>query len=311
MKRKTWIADLILLFVAIIWGTTFVLVENAIALLPPFLFNSIRFIFAALSLFIVLFFFYRRSLQAIDWKLIGAGVILGIWLFSGYLFQTVGLVYTTSSKAGFITGLSVVLVPIFAYFILKQRVSRNALLGSVVALFGLYLLTFSDISGMNIGDLLVLFCAISFALQIVLTGKYAPHYPTLVLAFIQISTVAVLSSIGALINGEWNIVIQRPAILLEPVIILAMLVCAILATAFAYVAQTELQKFTTPTKVALIFATEPVFATLTDIWWNGRWLSFTGVIGCLLILGGMILSELKWRGKQRATITQIEERQST
>jgi drug/metabolite transporter (DMT)-like permease len=308
MKRKTWIADLILLFVAFIWGTTFVLVENAIAFLPPFLFNSIRFTFAALSLFIVLFFFYRRLLQAIDWKLIGAGVILGIWLFSGYLFQTVGLLYTTSSKAGFITGLSVVLVPLFAYFLLKQSVSRNALLGIIVALFGLYLLTFGDIHGMNIGDLLVLFCAISFALQIVLTGKYAPHYPTLVLAFIQISTVAVLSSIGALFKGEWNILIQRPAILLEPVIILAMLVCAILATAFAYMAQTELQKFTTPTRVALIFATEPVFAALTDIWWNGRWLSFTGVIGCLLILGGMILSELKWRGKQRAAIIQIEER---
>jgi drug/metabolite transporter (DMT)-like permease len=311
MKTKTWIADIILLFVAFIWGATFVLVENAIAYLPPFLFNSIRFFLAALALFIILFFFYRRLLLAIDWKLIGAGVILGIWLFSGYLFQTVGLLYTTSSKAGFITGLSVVLVPLFAYFLLKQSVTRNALFGSILALFGLYLLTFGDISGMNIGDLLVLFCAISFALQIVLTGKYAPHYPTLVLAFIQISTVAVLSSIGALVKGEWMILVQRPAVLLEPVIIFAMLVCAILATAFAYMAQTELQKFTTPTRVALIFATEPVFAALTDIWWNGRWLSLAGGLGCLLILGGMILSELKWRGKKRATIIQVEEGQST
>jgi drug/metabolite transporter (DMT)-like permease len=166
MKNKPWIADLILLFVAIVWGTTFVLVENAISFLPPFLFNGVRFFLASTSLFIILLFFYPNQLKSLNWKMIAAGVILGVWLFSGYLFQTVGLLYTTSSKAGFITGLSVVLVPLFSYFILKQKVSLQAILGISLATIGLYFLTFGDTNGFNIGDILVLFCAISFALQI-------------------------------------------------------------------------------------------------------------------------------------------------
>jgi drug/metabolite transporter (DMT)-like permease len=311
MKKNKWFADLILLLVAFVWGTTFVLVENAIVFLPPFLFNSLRFLFASFSLLLILLIFYRRLFQAIDWKLVGAGVVLGVWLFSGYLFQTVGLIYTTSSKAGFITGLSVVLVPLFSYFLLKHKIGRNALLGVLLATTGLYLLTFGDVTGVNLGDLLVLFCAISFALQIVFTGKYAPHFPTLMLAFVQIMTVGILSTIGAFITGEWLVLADQPMLLLEPVVLFALLICAIPATAFAFVAQTELQRYTTPTRVALIFATEPVFAAITDTWWNGRWLSSIGITGCLLILGGMILAELKWRVKHRAAIIQVEKEQGS
>jgi drug/metabolite transporter (DMT)-like permease len=298
MKNKPWIADLILLFIAIVWGTTFVLVENAISFLPPFLFNGVRFFLASTSLFIILLLFYPNQLKSLNWKMIAAGVILGVWLFSGYLFQTVGLLYTTSSKAGFITGLSVVLVPLFSYFILSQKVSFQAIIGILLATVGLYFLTFGDTTGFNIGDVLVFFCAISFALQIVFTGKFAPHYPTIALAFIQITTVAVLSNIGALFKGEWGVLIEQPNLITEPIVLWALLICALPATAFAFVAQTELQTFTTPTRVALIFATEPVFAAITDVWWNNVWLPYMGAVGCLLILSGMLLSELKWKGKK-------------
>ncbi|WP_025027446.1 DMT family transporter [Caldalkalibacillus mannanilyticus] len=310
MKNRPLLADFILLLVAFVWGATFVLVENAIAFLPPFLFNALRFTLASVSLFIVIFIFYRRQLMAIDWKLMIAGIILGVWLFSGYLFQTAGLLYTSSSKAGFITGLSVVLVPLFSFLIMKQKISINAALGIIVATAGLYLLTAGDVSGVNLGDMLVFFCAISFALQIVLTGKYAPQFPALILAFVQISTVALLSCIGAAFQNEWSIVLDSPDILLENVVLWALLICALPATVFAFVAQTELQTYTTPTRVALIFATEPVFAGLTDGLWNQNWLSSLGVIGCLLILAGMILSELKFTwGEKNAKIIQIKKQQ--
>lgn len=310
MKNRPLLADFILLLIAFVWGATFVLVENAIAFLPPFLFNALRFTLASVSLFIVIFIFYRRQLMVIDWKLMIAGVILGVWLFSGYLFQTAGLLYTSSSKAGFITGLSVVLVPLFSFIIMKQKISINAALGIIVATAGLYLLTAGDVSGVNLGDMLVFFCAISFALQIVLTGKYAPQFPALILAFVQISTVALLSCIGAAFQNEWNIVLDSPDILLENVVLWALLICALPATVFAFVAQTELQTYTTPTRVALIFATEPVFAGLTDGLWNQNWLSSLGVIGCLLILAGMILSELKFTwGEKNAKIIQIKKQQ--
>jgi len=308
MKKHPLLADFILLFVAFIWGTTFVLVENAIEFLPPFVFNSIRFTLASASLFIIMVLFYRRTLQAIDSKLLLAGVILGGWLFSGYLFQTVGLVHTSSSKAGFITGLSVVLVPLFSFLLLRHKITKNALLGILLATVGLYLLTFGDVTSLNIGDLLVFFCAISFALQIVFTGKYAPHYPALLLALIQIFTVAILSGIGSFLTGEWKVLLDNPSYISESVVIWALLICALPATAFAFVAQTEFQAYTTPTKVALIFATEPVFAALTDIWWNNNWLPAVSILGCMLILFAMIIAELRWRGKNAKKIIQVKNR---
>jgi len=302
MNKKTLTADLTLLLVAFVWGATFVLVENAIAFLPPFLFNAIRFILASVSLFLVLIIFYRRHLVQLNWKIVVAGMVLGVWLFSGYLFQTAGLLYTTSSKAGFITGLSVVMVPLFSFVLLKQKISFNAAMGIMLATVGLYLLTAGDISGLNIGDILVFFCAVSFALQIVLTGKYAPQYNTMSLAFVQITTVAVLSSIGALFKGEWSLLIEKPEYLSEGIVIWALIICALPATVFAFVAQTELQAYTTPTRVALIFATEPVFAALTDGFYNKNWLTSIGLIGCAFIIAGMILSEFKWKGKQDPSI---------
>lgn len=299
MKKKTTIANLILLSVAFVWGATFVLVEHAIAFFPPFLFNSIRFLLAAITLWLIIIIFFSNQIKQINMKMIGAGVILGIWLFGGFMSQTIGLLYTTSGKAGFITGLSVVLVPIFSYFLLKLKLKKNAVIGISISTVGLYLLTFGDIAGVNIGDLFVFFCAIFFALQIVFTGKYAPHYATLVLATVQISTVAVFCIIGAIMNGEWAVLRENPHFLFEPAVLWGIIICALLATSFAYVAQTELQKFSTPTQVALIFATEPVFAALADFLWNDRWLTTISLLGCLFILGGMILSELQWGGKKK------------
>ena len=188
MKASTF-ADLSLLFVALIWGATFVLVQNAIAFLEPQSFNVVRFTLAAILLGLWLLFFEKDQLKKLDRKLILSGIMLGFFLFIGYAFQTLGLLYTTSSKAGFITGLSVVLVPLLMIGILKQRPSINSIAGVSAATAGLYLLTMSDVSSLNIGDGLVLICAAGFALHIVFTGKYSSSYPTLLLTTVQIATV--------------------------------------------------------------------------------------------------------------------------
>ncbi|KHF26730.1 putative DMT superfamily transporter inner membrane protein [Anoxybacillus sp. BCO1] len=170
MKYK---ADISLLFVAFVWGATFVVVQNAIAFLPPLLFNGVRFAIASILLWIWVFIFERKPL---DKQLIRAGFILGIWLCLGYAFQTIGLLYTTSSKAGFITGLNVVLVPFLSFMILKQKPSLNAVVGSVLATCGLYFLTINGDMSMNKGDLFVFLCAIAFALHIVSTSIYATKF---------------------------------------------------------------------------------------------------------------------------------------
>ncbi|MDP4083511.1 MAG: DMT family transporter [Bacillota bacterium] len=284
-------ADISLLLVTLVWGTTFVLVQNAIGSLQPFSFNGIRFFSAAILLILWLVFFERKQLKKVDKKLIQSGVILGFWLFLGYATQTIGLLYTTSSKAGFITGLSVVLVPLFSMILFKQTLSKNAILGVLIATIGLFLLTTTDLTALNIGDAFVFICAIAFAMQIIVTGKYSDKYPTLLLTIIQISTVSILSIISSFLFEDWKTMIN-PSILFSKDVFMAILVTSIFATALAFLVQTNFQKYTTTTRVALIFAMEPVFAAITGYFWAHDRLTYSALFGCLLIFLGMIFAEL-------------------
>jgi len=203
-------ADLSLLLVALVWGATFVIVQNAIDLLPPITFNGIRFLIATMILGGWLLLFERKQLALANRKIFLSGFIIGVWLFFGYATQTIGLLYTSSSKAGFITGLSVILVPLLSLLLLKLRPTKNAIIGVLVATVGLYLLTMTDISALNQGDALVFLCAIAFALQIVFTGKYSSQFPTLFLTVIQIGTVAVLSLIYSFLFEDWTLAFSQP-----------------------------------------------------------------------------------------------------
>ncbi|MBM4762060.1 DMT family transporter [Bacillus sp. B15-48] len=289
--KQTALADLSLLVVALIWGATFVVVQNAISFLEPLTFNGVRFGIATIILCFWLALFKRQQLNALSKGLIISGIILGFWLFIGYAFQTIGLLYTSSSKAAFITGLSVVMVPTFTILFLKKRLNSNVYIGVATATIGLYLLTMTDIAGLNIGDTLVFICAIGFAVQILLTGKYTTKYPTLLLTIIQIATVSILSGFAAFMFEDWQRV-KDTSILLSSEVVSALLITAVFATAAAYLIQTKFQKYTTATRVALIFAMEPVFAAITGYLWAGDRLSNSAMLGCILIFVGMVLSEL-------------------
>jgi drug/metabolite transporter (DMT)-like permease len=290
--KKRWIADISLLAVTFVWGATFVVVQNAISFLEPLSFNAVRFSLAGVFLLLWLAIFHRSLFRHYTLPLIRAGIWMGLWLFSGYAFQTIGLLYTTSSKAGFITGLSVVLVPLFSFLFLKQRPSLNAAIGAVIATVGLYFLTIGDGKMMlNRGDVFVFFCAVSFAMHIIVTGKYSSRYSTLLLTMTQIFTVAVMCAIFACLFEDatqmWNMAVLR-----KQEVWSALLITSLLATTAAFLIQTNFQKYTTAARVALIFAMEPVFAALTAYIWVGERLTASGIIGCIGILGGMILAEL-------------------
>lgn len=294
MIKKPWFADFNLLLVALVWGTTFVIVQKAIAFLEPYSFNTVRFFIAAILLLFIIYFFKRSSFREFKNKnLLKSGTLLGFWLFLGYGFQTVGLLYTTSSKAGFITGLSVVLVPLFSYVLLKQKLNWQIGFSSLIAVAGLYLLTIHNSFSLNIGDGYVLLCAISFALHIVFTGKFAKSFDALCLTVLQLFTVSFLSFITAFFTEQWQGIFTAN-MLLKPEVITALLITSLFATALAFLAQTYFQSFTTPARVALIFAMEPVFAAITAFIVLNERLGSKALIGCILILFGMILSELKY-----------------
>ncbi|MFS0635560.1 DMT family transporter [Mesobacillus foraminis] len=300
--KPTWFADVSLLLVALIWGATFVLVQNAISFLEPLSFNAVRFTLAAILLGFWLLLFERQQLKMFSIKLLTSGIMIGICLFIGYAFQTLGLVYTTSSKAGFITGLSVVLVPLFTVLIFKHKLGVNSYLGAAAATAGLYLLTLTDIASLNMGDGFILICAVGFAFHILMTGKYSSHYPSLLLTVVQIATVALLSGALAWLFEDWKQAFN-PAVLLSPEVAAALLVTAVFATALAFLIQTNFQKYTSATRVALIFAMEPVFAAITGYFWAGDRLSYSAALGCLFIFLGMVAAELpssvqdRWKKK--------------
>ena len=250
--KKT--ADITLLFIAFIWGATFVMVQNATSFLEPHSFNAIRFFIAFIILLIIYVLFLKKEKQIWTKTLFASGFKIGIWLFLGYAFQTVGLSYTTPAKAGFITGLSVVMVPLFSVILLKLRLSLNAIVGVVAATMGLYLMTVVDSSSFRLGDLLILLCAISFAMQIIMTAKYARDLSALPLTIVQLGTVSILSFLSASIFEDMSLLFHS-SIMLQTDVWSALLVTAVFATALAFFGQTYFQAYISPTRVALIFAT--------------------------------------------------------
>ena len=212
------------------------------------------------------------------------GMALGVFLFSGYAWQTVGLQYTTSSNAGFITGLSVVFVPAFVAMTTRKLPSPGLILGVLCALVGLAFLSLGDQFVFNKGDLMVLVCAISFALHILFVGRYAPHANAIVLASVQILTVSVLSGISSMF-------LPQTAVHFSNNVWVALLVTAIPATSLAFFVQTKMQQFTTPTHTALIFSMEPVFAAISAFFFAGEFLSPRGLLGAGLVLAGMLIAE--------------------
>jgi drug/metabolite transporter (DMT)-like permease len=274
-------ADSSLLLVTAIWGGTFVMVKDALTEVGPLTFLALRFTLATLVLLPVLV----RYTRAISWRLAAHGAAVGLFLFAGYAFQTAGLQFTPASKAGFITGLSVVIVPLISAFALRKPPPAQTLGGVILATVGLALLSLGETLSLEVGDLLVLACAISFAVHILAVGWFAPRYEVLLLTAAQIAAAAALNGCGALL-------FEAPTLAQLQAVMPAALFTGVLATVAAFYVQTYAQRFTTPTHTALIFTMEPVFAGLFAYLLAGERLSERGIIGCGLILAGMLVAQI-------------------
>lgn len=295
MRRGQLTADAALLFVAAIWGATFVMVQDAVRGFPVFAFLALRFSLASLALLPLLLLSRparpaptsRPPLPARLAALL-PGVLIGAALFAGYAFQTLGLRETTPAKAGFITGMSVVLVPLGQAIFLRRPPRRASLIGVTLAAVGLALLSLQADLSLSRGDLLVLACAVAFAGHILLMGRYAPGWPPLRLAFVQIVTVALLSAATAL----WA---EQPIGQPTGSVWFAAAFTGLLATALAFFIQSRAQQATSPTHTALIFASEPVFAGLFSFLLIGELFGPRQLAGSALIVAGMVVSEIRMR----------------
>lgn len=268
--------------VALVWGSTFVVVKQALSDASPLSFLAVRFALAGFMLLAVT----GRKGWARD--AVGPGVVLGAFLFGGYFLQTWGLKYTTPSKCAFITGFSVVLVPLMMFYY-DFRMWRASIVGALLGLGGLYFLVIpSGLDSVNRGDILTSIGATSFAFHIVLVGRYTKRFSFLHLVPPQILGVGLLAA--AAIPFDPGRMLHWTSRL-----VFAFAVTSLLATVFAFSVQNWAQQFTPPAHTALIFALEPVFAALTSRVVMGERLGGKALVGCGLILAGMLISEL-WGG---------------
>ncbi len=289
MKQR-WLADGALLFVVAIWGATFVMVKEAVSAFPVFAFLFIRFTIAALSLLPLIPYLERSfpsfapSRPGAGRRALLAGMVLGVALTAGYAFQTFGLRYTTPAKAGFITGLSVVIVPVLSVLLLRRPPEPPVWVGGIMATVGLAVLSLNRDLSPQRGDVLVFFCAVAFALHILITGLFARGHPPLRLTLGQLVMVAALSGgAGRLWEGPW------PPI--APHVWLAAGFTGVLASTLAFTVQTVAQRHTSPSHTALIFSMEPVFAALFSYLLIGEPITPRVMLGGGFIIAGMIVAE--------------------
>lgn len=288
------------LFISLIWGVEFVLIHNAIQVLEPHSFNVLRFGLAALTMAVYL---GGKSLlpaakattqppaASLNRMLILRGAILGLLLYLGFTLQTFGILYTSVSNCSFITSLNTTMVPVLAFLLLKDRLHWLTMGGVTIATLGLYFLTSGGDAPFNLGDGLTFLCAIMFALHIIFTGKHSRHHAALPLTVVQLSTVAILSLVSALIFEDWRQMLNFN-LLLEPTLLFAIVFVAFLGTAVAIVVQTKAQSYLSATRVALIFALEPVFAAVAAYLVLGETLPAAAGFGAVMILCGVILAQL-------------------
>ncbi|ERI94788.1 putative membrane protein [Clostridiales bacterium oral taxon 876 str. F0540] len=274
-------ADLSLIAVTIVWGASFPIMSVAFKSIPPYSFIAIRYILAGLILGI----FFIKKFRNFNSEMLKPGILIGLSLGLGCILQAVGLLYTTPSKSGFITGLNVVLVPIFIAILYKKIPDFKTNLGVVFSLGGLALMSISGNMGINKGDFLTLLSAVAFAVQIILVDKYSKNSDIAVLTCIEFITVGLLSAVPAgIIEGfKMNLNIFSVG---------AVLFTALFCTIFAYGLQNVAQVYTTPTHTAVIFLAEPVFSALFSVFIGDK-LSGRTFWGCLLILIGMIVINIK------------------
>ena len=288
MMNKRHQADLALTFCSLIWGVTFVVVKNALDYSSVFVFLAIRFTLAAALMALM----RPAALKEIDREELFAGMRLAFFMFVGYGFQTTGLRYTTASNSGFVTGSSVVLVPLLLGVFWGRRLTHWIYGGAFAALIGLYFLTVpvEGLRYLNRGDVLTFVAAVFYGVHIILVVEYMQNHSVSALSWIQVAGCGLMA---------WVLTGASAAIHWQPVrfawrweLLVATLVCAVFATAVAFTAQLWAQQYTSASHAAILFALEPVFAVVTSYLVLHERLSARALRGAGLVVMGIVIAEL-------------------
>lgn len=289
--------SILLLLATVIWGSAFVAQSAGMDLIGPFTFQTIRCFLAVIVLIPVIMIFDGRERTDFfrkwkDKKLWKTGILCGLALFFATSLQQIALIYTDAGKAGFITAMYIVIVPVLGLFY-KKKPSPAAVISILIAVVGLYLLSCVGVTRINVGDLLLTACAAAFAVQITFIDRYAGQMDSLRLNCIQSLVVTVLSAVCMIFSET----IQLEAIL---DCWLPLCYAGILSMGVAYSLQIMGQKLLEPTAASLIMSLESVFAVISGWLIPDERLSFWETIGCILVFSAVILSQLPIGQREKA-----------
>lgn len=279
ISRQEKISGWWLLAITGFWGLTFPVTKTALHFISPYLFIFLRFMLASVVVYAIFWIRINRA----RWAPLLAGCVIAVTIFVGFMTQTVGLTYTSANKSAFITSLYVVFVPFISYFLEGKRISRWPAAGIILAVGGLYLLTDPGSAGINLGDILTAISAVAFAFQIVLTNIYTRRHDPAVLLFYEFAATTLLC-VPFIFIGTKPVVFKMS-------LLSSLLYIAIVATVFNIYIQNRYQKNVLATRAALIYATEPVFASIFSFSLLGETFTASGLIGAGLILAGLVISE--------------------
>jgi len=278
MELRRWQADVLLAISALLWGTTFVAVKEAVTELPAELIIAIRFLIGFLFLALV----FGPACRKNRWNCLHTGIILGLILGVAYWYQTTGLRYTSPSASAFITGMNIVFVALIDSLLAKRFPSRKVLLGVATATAGLLILTWTSRFQARPGDLLTLFCAVLFGLHIVLTARWIKGCDPRIMTILQFGVVSAL--FWLVLPATWHPVTFTGRHLV------ILLLLGLFPTGIAFLFQTTDQKYTPPIHTAIILSAEPVFAALFSLARGTDTVSFRLICGGLLIVLGTYFS---------------------
>jgi drug/metabolite transporter (DMT)-like permease len=291
VKKTTW-AILALVAVAAAWGGAFVTMKDAIAREPFYDFLATRFLIATVLMILA----KPRVFKAIDRDLLRKGVILGFLLGMGYITQTIGLAVTTAAITGFITGLYVICTPILAWLLFGHQPSKRIVIGVILATVALGFISINNFA-IEVGQIWVIACAVLFAAHIVGLGVWSPGKDTYALTVVQLGTVGIVCTVGALIDHPGY---QPPP---DGGVWFAVLFCAVFATAVAFWVQTWAQSMFDSSRVAIILTLEVLFTALLAVGVGQETLALKTIIGGAIMVVAMLIVE--WPSRDN-DVTKIE-----
>lgn len=278
-----------LIVTTVIWGSSFVVMKNSVAVIPPTYLLALRFTIASTALVAV---FWKR-VRALKKQDLLCGGLLGVFLFVSYFFQTYGLKYTTASKNAFITTLYVILVPFLHWFFNRKKPSRNNVAAAVIAVFGLALLSLEGDLSVNIGDILTFICGFFYAVHIVFIDRYTEEHDPVGLTVTQMAVAAILSWIVApLLEGSMDFRV------IDKAMMAGLLYLGIFSTMIGFLLQNVGQKHLSPNTSSILLSFESVFGLFFSVLFLKDPVTLKLAAGCVLMFASVILSEYKKKEKQ-------------